>query len=52
VIFGRERRLRTTPLASASEYPNTFPENGQYTTALYALSVVGVKPSAFVRLQR
>jgi formylglycine-generating enzyme required for sulfatase activity len=35
-------------LSSAGEYPSTFPENGQYSTPLYALSVAGVKPSAYL----
>jgi len=34
--------------SSASEYPSTFPENGEYTSALYALSVAGKKPSAYM----
>ena len=33
-------------LASATDYPATFPANGQYTAPLYAMSKKGVQPSA------
>jgi hypothetical protein len=35
-------------LAGASEYPTTFPQNGQYTTPIFARSVAGAKPSAYL----
>ncbi|MBN2196611.1 MAG: SUMF1/EgtB/PvdO family nonheme iron enzyme [Polyangiaceae bacterium] len=35
-------------LSSTTEYPSTFPENGEYTEPLYALSVAGEKPSAYM----
>jgi len=35
-------------LASAGEYPSTFSESGEYTAALYALSVAGVRPSSYL----
>ncbi len=35
-------------LSSYTEYPATFPENGEYTMPLYALSVVGNRPSAWM----
>jgi formylglycine-generating enzyme required for sulfatase activity len=33
--------------ATVSDYPTSFPSNGQYTTSLYAVSKAGVRPSAF-----
>ncbi|MBN1611730.1 MAG: SUMF1/EgtB/PvdO family nonheme iron enzyme [Polyangiaceae bacterium] len=35
-------------LSSATEYPSTFPDNGEYTSPLYALSVSGKKPSTYM----
>jgi formylglycine-generating enzyme required for sulfatase activity len=34
--------------ANMDDYPATFPDNGQYATAVYAVSKSGVKPSAYL----
>lgn len=34
--------------AAADDYPQNFPKNGQWTTALYAISKANVKPSAYL----
>ncbi len=35
-------------IASDTEYPTSFPKNGEYSTPLYAASKTGVRPSAFL----
>ena len=34
-------------LVEAAPFPSNFPENGQYATPLFAMSMVGVKPSGY-----